>query len=265
MCSRKCIGTPSVLQQYKDMIEETKVDLKDHLLNVEQMLQPNSVRRAQMAENDAVDLQQIEEERDSAQQCITICTVMSTRIEEAQQTQANVPPVTSSKVITSRALEDCKGTMGLTAAELERKRQIQDERLKGMPPKHAASRDEAENIENIQEEKNTINQCLRIVSETYRNTDQLRINTVDVVKIGANSQFVFVSTVGDLIKAGTIKMDPGSIGWMGQMDDVSLQQLSRDNPRATPASQLESRDELISEFQDRYGPGVKLRQHGSNP
>src|SRR5438045_9164267 len=82
--SRTANITAKVLEDYKDLIENTKSDLEDHLQQIDERLQSLSANGVVMSDEDAAERERLIEEMDSTKQCITICSQVSEHVEQVR-------------------------------------------------------------------------------------------------------------------------------------------------------------------------------------
>jgi hypothetical protein len=81
--SRTSIPTKQILDEGKDMITNTTVDLEERLRKIDGKLQTLlPLRGTALSDEIAVERQQIQEERESTQQCLNICGEISTQVRE---------------------------------------------------------------------------------------------------------------------------------------------------------------------------------------
>jgi hypothetical protein len=63
------------------MIANTTTDLKEHLLTLDHRLQTLSLKEARISNEDMAERDRIQEERDSIEQCLTVCAHASKYIQ----------------------------------------------------------------------------------------------------------------------------------------------------------------------------------------
>jgi hypothetical protein len=103
--------------------------------------------------------------------------------------------------------------------------------------------------ERIQEEIDSIKQCLAICAEASVQAGQDRTNIFEDVSMTDDGRQAIVSTIGDLVSAKRITAGARSMQLMGQMSDESLQHFSRDRYHATE----EKGPKTGGGFEDRHG------------
>lgn len=218
-----------------------------------------------------VERKQIQEERDSAEQCLNICAQVCTHIDQAQLSKVfkdvSTPPDgrwarlgtpsshDSARLLTAESLKICTKTMEDSSNWLKGHLQNLDNRLASLPAQSPQiSSEQAAEQERIQEEIDSIKQCLAIYAEASVQAGQDRTNIFEDVSMTDDGRQAIVSTIGDLISAKRITAGARSMQLMGQMSDESLQQFSRDRHHATE----EKGPKTGGGFEDRHGAGWTL-------
>ena len=229
--------------------------------------------------SDATEQRRIKEERLSTQRCLQICAQLSDHIDQIQlrpthsSTSAGIDvPDAFPEKVTNVGLQECKDSLKLTAAKLERHMQNLMDHFVTRSKKTMVSSEDVADLMRLREEWETTRQCIEICSkaDTHLKED---ISTIDNYALGDAVQFM-VSTDGK-----TIHGRNQGLGWRtrqvgGHLNDVSVQQLSRDmtsisirhdGNEGTPAQGDMSsasndglRNTRISNFRERYGHGFKL-------
>ena len=278
--SRKSAVTASVLKEYKEVITNTTADLEEHLQEIDKKLHSLSLHSGAISDEDAAERQQIQEERDSTQQCLGICAQVSTHIDQVHPNATNntsiplagyqQPVVTFSGLLSARettvdAFKACKERLSTTTTQLEKHLQDINNRLEkfsSQPLKQ--SNEQAAEQDTMKEELESIKQCLAICSQATIQANKERINDFEDVSMTDDGQQVVVSTFGDLVSAKRITAGARSFQWLGQMSDESLQQLSRDRGRVAAENVTQQQIVTGAQFEDRYGAGVRLRSLNLN-
>jgi Fungal N-terminal domain of STAND proteins len=266
--------TVAVLKEYKEMIANTTSDLEEHLQKIDNKLQSFSLQGARISDEGTAERQQMQEERDSIQQCLGICAKVLTHIDHLQPIvlgNISTPsatyqgPVTTlsdltpARTVTVDAFKACKDRLTYTTTQLEKNLQIINNRLQHFSSQSPeAPNEQAAEKERIEEELDSIKQCLAICAEASRQADKDRTNVFEDISMADDGYQVFVSTIGDLISARRITAGARSIQLLGQMSDDSLQQLSRDLGHTAIEKATELQTGKGTQFEDRYGAGVSL-------
>ena len=278
--SRKSVVTASVLKEYKEVITNTTADLEDHLQEIDKKLQSLSLQGGAISDEDAAERRQMQEERDSTQQCLGICAQVFTHIDQVHPNATDNtstplagyqrPVITfgglvSARQTTADTLKAMKEKLSTTTIQLEKHLQDINNRLEkfsSQPLKQ--SNEQAAEQDRMKEEMESIKQCLEICSQATMQADKERINDFEDITMTDDGQQVVVSTIGDLVSAKRVTAGARSIQWLGQMSDESLQQLSRDRSRIASENATQQQTGTDSQFEGRYGAGVKLRSLNLN-
>jgi len=231
------------------------------------------------SDSDAAERRLIKEEQLSTQKCLQICAQLSDHINQIQlmpkrsgsSLGLNDPDALPVRV-TNMGLQECKNSLILTAAKLERHMQDLMDRLVTKSKTAMTSEEDVADLARLRDEWETARQCMDICSKADNHLME-NISTIDNYATGDAVQFM-VSTDGK-----TIYGKNRGLGWRtrqvgGHISDVSLQQLSRDltsiNIRNTANEGPPSRSDTpsvpndgvengpISDFRERYGQGFKL-------
>lgn len=271
---RTAVITANVLKEYKEMISNTTADLQEHLENVDNRLRTISVQGMGISAGATAELQQIQEERNSTQQCLDICNKVLMQLDQAQPnafidlSSTYYPPtvttlggLTSAQQLTATTFRAYREKLTARTAHLERQLRDINNRLKRFPVLPTKlSNEQAAEQERLQEEREAIKQSLEICADASRQANQGQANVYEDICLEDNSQQVIISTVGALIAARRITSKPGSIQVLGQMSDESVQLLSR---RLGAEKAVERQADAVErqagvEFEGRYGMGNKL-------
>ena len=85
-----------------------------------------------------------------------------------------------------------------------------------------------------------------------------RVNVFEDITMADDGHQLIASTTGDLIFARHVTMGSGSIQWLGQISDASIQQLSKDNSRERSVDSEQPVVEGGTYFENRHGTGRQL-------
>lgn len=236
--------TITVLKDYKEMIANTTSDLEEHLQKIDEKLNSFSSQSMRVSDEGTAERRQIQEERDSTQQCLGICATVSTHIDQLQPivfgniSTPSAPyqgPITTlsgltpARIVTVEGLKTCKETLTNTTTQLQKQLLHINNRMQQLSsqPLKASSEHAAEQ-ERLEEEAASIKQCLSICGNASKEADKDRGNVFEDIAMVDDSYQVLVSTIGELISAKRINAGSRSAQFFGQMSDNSVQQLSRD-------------------------------------
>lgn len=217
------------------MINNTTTDLEDHLMVIEQKLEALSKKGVDDSTEDVMaDLQRIQAEKDSTEQCIQIVTSISTHINRirfqpileassATVSQAGVGlalrDLTWARVITSSALKECSDKLVDTAARLQNHSAETSERLEDPEanPEVEANR--------LQAERDSARQRLVFCNEASDRAASDRVHIVEDITTGDDGRQLLVSTVGDLFKVKGMSAGSRSFQFIGSTSDATLQKI----------------------------------------
>jgi hypothetical protein len=276
--SRTSAITSNFLKEFKNIIANTTSDLDEHLRAIDAKLHALSLQGQKISGEDATERTQIQEERQSAEQCLSICSAVSAHIEQVQSAYAFEEISTpedayrgsletpnkhsSSRLLTAGSLKTCKETMASSTTwltrylqDLDNKLAVLNSRPAQIPNSHTVEE------ERIREEIASVKQCLSICAEASERAQQERVNIFEDVAMADDAQQVIVSTLGDLILARRVTAGARSMQLMGQMSDESLQQLSQN--RSHSVVKKEKGPDAGIDFKERYGEGLKLSTRDS--
>ncbi|PMD46791.1 hypothetical protein L207DRAFT_451367 [Hyaloscypha variabilis F] len=269
--------TVNVLKEYKQLISNTTSDLEEHLENINQKLQTISSQGAEISNEDAAELQQLQEERDSTQNCLGICAHVLTQIDQVQPNafinlsapyQAPVTTLstlTSAQQVTSSTLNACRVNLTDTTTQLEKQLRDINHRLQKFSSQPLSiSIEQVAEQERLKEERDCVKQSLDICTEASKQANQERTNVFEDIAMADDNYQYFVSTVGDLVSARRITIGSRSLTVFGQLSDDSVQQISRGHSSANIERTMEPQTEIGPKFETRYGTGFKLSPRNSS-
>lgn len=223
---------------------------------------------------DTAELQLLKEERTSTQNYLQICRQLSDHIDQiqlnAQRSGSSAAPENLETIperLAYEGLQECKNSLVLTVAKLERHMKDVVDRMVAKSKTATSSPEDLADLVRLQEEWETTRQSIDICSRAGAHLKE-NTSTIDNYATGDAIQFM-VSTTGK-----TIHGRNRGIGWRtrqvgGHLSDDSLQKLSQDmttytfqnngkddNSLSNPDGAVDNR--LDSEFNGRYGTGYKL-------
>lgn len=260
--------TVNVLNDYKEMISNTTADLEERLQSIDNKLRMISTQGTEISSEDTDERQQIQEERNSTQHCLDICTKVLIQIDQVQPnafinlsstlnpTVTTLSGLTSAQQLTATAFRACKEKLTGTTTHLERQLRDINNRLKQFSLRATnLSSDQADEQEILEEERDAIKQSLNICTEASGQANQEQTNVYEDISLVDDSQQVIISTIGALIAARRVSAGSRSFQVFGQMSDESFQNLTS---RIGPEKVVEPQSRADPEFEGRYGTGVKL-------
>jgi len=235
--------TKNVIDEYNELIEDTKCDLELHLQSIENRLKSLSPEESVSLEVEKINLQMMEEEKESTQHGLEICDQFSAYIEQTRATSlmkmTRVP--TTSEVEPSFIEHNIPWLIlaqALNSAEKEvigsRLRLLQHRHERGIRPQLLNYRiaplqnDETGEQNENQEEADNIKKSLNFLDRITQETSESRTNHFEDITTGDRSTQFVVSTLKDLVSARRITSGSNSLQVLGQISDDSLQQMLRE-------------------------------------
>ncbi|OKP13318.1 hypothetical protein PENSUB_993 [Penicillium subrubescens] len=233
--------TRAVLEEYKNLIENTRCDLENHLQDIQEKLQIACAQGPVIAGLDTVELQLMEDEKSSTQKSLEICEQFLSLVDQSRPTLVgevanssglfdkassyrkhhyswliNAEGLNStSKEITSwklRLLQHLYGVDRIVQGQQRYLPYLNNER----EYEEQSFREELSGTERL------LNLCKRIEEEE---ANRLRTHYFEDVTTGDNSRQAIVTTLDDLISAKRIKSGDNSLQALGNMADASIQSL----------------------------------------
>ncbi|KAJ5512164.1 hypothetical protein N7463_001716 [Penicillium fimorum] len=241
--------TKNVIDEYNELIEDTKCDLGLHLQSIENRLKSLSSGESVSLEVESINVQMMEEERESTQRGLEICDQFSAYIEQTRSTSlekmTRVPTI--SEVGSSPVGHDNIPWLILAQALTSVEREVIGSRLRLLQHHHerggqhrllyyqkSLRQDGKTGEQNeSQEEADNIKESLNFFDQISQETSKTRTNYFEDITTGDRSTQAVVSTLKDLISARRITSGSDSLQVLGQVSDDSLQRMlrERDNTR----------------------------------
>ncbi|KAM0523190.1 hypothetical protein ACHAPE_001683 [Trichoderma viride] len=255
--------TREALDQYNEMIQETTADLETHLQSIDDKLAAIADRsRSEPDPNAGSSVKRMEEERQSAQQCILICESARSHIQSLQDNMQRLDSESNQdRRQTAVALSEARDRMVLMITDLQKR--LVDLSAKSLSTEVSLRSNEFEQDRvRLLKEIDIAKQCLEVCNMAADQASRQRAHVFGDVSAEDNSQQIIVSTVGDLLNAKNVKVGNFSSQWLGSMTDASLQQLSID--RTAQYANIDAREGDPS-FGGKYGSGYRLNERGNQP
>jgi hypothetical protein len=272
--------TAESIGDYEGLIQDAKEDLEARLESIDQKLERLLIDDAAQPEVDAAELQSLREERRSTEKCLQICAQLSSHIDQIQlisdetsTSHESTGAETSPETVTNEGLQQCKQSLTLTAARLEKHMRDVMDRLVAKSKTTISSEEEAQDLSRLRDEWETARQCLDICS---RADSHLKENVSVIENYGTGDALQLMVSANGKVLHGKNR----GLGWRsrqvgGYMSDESIQQLSRDfatmntshlkdiNPftkaGSAPSTDERGDSEATADFQDRFGRGFTLK------
>ncbi|KAL3475088.1 hypothetical protein BJX99DRAFT_165378 [Aspergillus californicus] len=271
--------TRQVLQEYKDMIQDTTSDLNDRLDEIERKLSTSPSLDDPDATISGEELQRIKDEKESTTVCLDACKQVSDCIEQYHFKRENItgeaagthnttsqanPNITIAPQPAEKYLDSCIQNMSTAVNRLQDHLNQLEANLRSsknpiVPDKVACD------FQKIKEERETIAQCLDICADASQRSETSRVNIFEDVASLDDTQQVLASTIGGLLNAKRISTGARSLQVLGQMSDETLRLFNSQHngprgPVVVGDEQKEGKD-----FHNRYGTGRLLRKENPAP
>lgn len=269
-----------VLDEYKDMISDTTCDLDAHLRNLQEKIARLERGDAAAANDLAVEWDAMLEEKQSTQAGLRMCAQLSTQIAEyesgpTEHTRFSDRPSAHKHV--KSGLDKTRGSVQVLMERLQAHEASIDSQLEAVSLDEASSETVAAQLAQLQQTKESINQCMKVVSEANDGAEE-RSNVFEDITLADNSYAFSVSTVNDLVTARRLNLNGRSRHFGGQVTDETVQKSiealtqldaehlksqqparhSSQGARNADASKANSNIGAFQPFNDRFGPGVPL-------
>lgn len=232
--------TLQVLNEYKDMIRNTKRDLEDHLEEVNARLQALTPPSNDRLVLEQTDVERFKNERDSTEQCLDICADVLAHINELRfqpisvmQFNSGVPSglsprdLTHAHAMTLLTLKECTDRLSDTLARLRAHEESTQSRLssgtfieepRSMPGNEA---------QRLAREHDSVRQCLTVCSEADERASSGKVHVLDDIIIGENGEQMLISTLGDLYDARRVRLGDGAVQIVASTSEPAMQELFR--------------------------------------
>lgn len=271
---RRCIVasiTPDALEDYKELIRDATSDLHEHVDRLDKRIQSLAASEVESPARQGTEWLAMLEEMQSTQQGLRLCSQLSTQIQELESTSKEHPQFqqqpSAYKYIRS-GLGAAKGSIHSLMSRLQTHENEINKRMETMKLTLPLSEDEAKQIAQLQEIRESIHQCMNVVSDAGQTLTDHRYNIFEDITMTDKSYGICVSTVKDLVIARRVNLkdearyvggqlsDEGyqnTIDKLTQLDQAIAQSSGRDIGQKPDTSELKA-----GSMVDRYGRGFKL-------
>ncbi|KAJ5527004.1 hypothetical protein N7513_011163 [Penicillium frequentans] len=256
--------TRLVLEQYKELIENTKCDLESHLDDIRARLQSACSQGTMVSGAGTAEIQMMEDEKTSTQKSLDICEQLLGFIDQARpsllgdvgqssrpfsQTPFSVAPSLSwlinaeglnsaQKEVTSWSIRLLQHMYGV-GQNIEGQQQQQQQRYL---PSLADEQTSAE--QEFREELSGTEDLLAFLKRAEEEANRPRTHYFEEISTGDNSRQAIVTTFEDLISAKRVKSGDRSHQALGSMSNESIQFFFRDaEPGASSDDQTKQKGE----------------------
>ncbi|KAK2608986.1 hypothetical protein QQS21_002466 [Conoideocrella luteorostrata] len=268
---------PDVLETYKDMIIDTTNDLDTHLKDLQDKIDRLKAGDVTAVDDVATEWNAMLQEKESTQQGLRMCAELSTQIVQFE-TKSTEHPCYSDRPSAYKhvksGLHEAKGSIQSLVSRLRTHAALIDTQLEKMSVEEALSGPVAAQLAQLQQTKESVSQCIRIVTEASELAEE-RSNVFEDITLSDNSYAFSVSTVNDLVLARRLNLKDRSRHFGGQVSDETVQKsmeaLTQLDAQHIQSSQINDKDrgqyqspqepghsEDTRRFNDRFGPGTSL-------
>lgn len=232
--------TQKVLDDYRDLIRNTKRDLEDHLKEMNSKLghfTPSADTLPQLTISDA---QRFHNERDATEKCLEICEQVQTYINSVQlqplpsdnQTHGSTAVLSSKQVtlahlMTLMTLKECADKLSdrlsylhFHGEDIARRLEAGNTRTQPQPVTEESTESKGE----LLDEKESAKQCLAICSEASKRTVSPGVHVLEDISVGSHGQQILISTLDQLFEARHVTLGDGAIQMILSSSDKSLQE-----------------------------------------
>ncbi|KAK5651383.1 hypothetical protein OQA88_12540 [Cercophora sp. LCS_1] len=273
--------TPTVLEDYKEMVRDTSNDLKGHMERLEATIEILAAKKTLTATKDDAEWQAMLEEKACTQQGLKICAQLSIQIGNvisAHQQRPRAPqhPQMPQRHLAHQYIRDGMRSTNDSIRALAHKLQEYEAQIEEqIDAMDSTAESPDEQLTRLKETKESIHQCLKVVSDANDTADIERRNVFEDITMADEAYDFSISTFGDLITARRIHLTGRSRHIGGQltsadyqatieavkMVDLNYQRGARDiEENGDPDSSASTTvgREGTSEFNSRYGPLTAL-------
>ncbi|KAK5311756.1 hypothetical protein LTR93_011616 [Exophiala xenobiotica] len=213
----------------RDLLKTRTDDLEAHLDNINEKLEIIFEQTVTESSSEEATRQLIKEEQLSTQRCLQICARLSHHIDQLRltpHTSGESPDVVDAKAfpeaLTNIGLQECKNSLAMTVAKLEKHLRDLMDRLVAKTKTDLKSPEDVADLSRLQEEWEATRQSMEIFSKADHFLTQ-NTSTIDNYGLGNAVQFM-VLTDGKTIR-GTNR----GLAWRtrqvgGHMSDETVQQ-----------------------------------------
>ncbi|KAM5355045.1 hypothetical protein ACJ41O_001691 [Fusarium nematophilum] len=272
---------PEVLENYKDMLSDTRSDLDTHLRDVQEKIARLQAGDVTAGDDIAIECHAMLEEKKSTQWGLDMCAKLSAQIaqfESASTEHAQFSDRPSAHKHVKSGLGEARGSVQSLITRLQTHEALIDRQLEAVSSNEVSSETVTAQLARLQQTKESISHCIQIVSEANDTADE-RSNVFEDITLADNSYAFSVSTVNDLVTARRLNLKGRSRHFGGQVTDETVQQSiaaltqldaeylrslerdPRDCDQRLPNTDAGTPSEAQSDakqFNDRFGPGNSL-------
>ncbi|KAH7207834.1 uncharacterized protein BKA55DRAFT_529993 [Fusarium redolens] len=235
--------TLEVLNDYKNLICDTKLDLEKHLKDIDSKLQDivSQAATTEATEGQA-NLRKFENEKESTERCLeylkhlfeeingmSFQPVLTKSASNTAVMSISAGNMTLADSLTISTLKTCSYNLSDTIDRLESHRDNTEEnlRLRSLVQDLNQKIDPGANRETLQNELESTKQCLSVCDRASEWASSGRVHVVEDISVGNNGKQICVSTLGDLFNIKGARAGHGSIQFFGSVSEGSLNEVLR--------------------------------------
>ncbi|KAM0435653.1 hypothetical protein ACHAQK_008224 [Fusarium lateritium] len=268
--------TRNVIEEYKDLIDDTTADLQKHMKRLDERAHSLAVPDAESTESDSTDWLAMFEEKQSTRKGLQICLQLSAHIESLESTSSENPQFaqqpSADKYIKS-SLSAARGSISALESRLRSHGNEIDKRMETMKLRPDLSEDDVTELAQLQATKDSIRQCMNVVADAGEDLVEERTNVFEDITMTDNSYGITVSTIKDLVVARRVNLQGQARYVGGQISDASYNATitaltnldrrsvhygGRDDPQISSENEAIDENQISQAFFDRHGRGFKL-------
>lgn len=232
-----------MLNDYKNLICDTKLDLEKHLKDIDSKLQDIVSQGATTgAAEGQANLRKFESEKESTERCLEYLKHLLEEVNGMSFQPVSTGSASNTAVISVSAgnmtladsltistLKTCSYNLSDTIDRLESHRDNTEEnlRLGSSVPDSNHKLDPGANRETLQNELESTKQCLSVCDRASEWASSGRVHVVEDISIGNDGKQICVSTLGDLFNIKGARAGHGSIQFFGSVSESSLSDVLR--------------------------------------
>ncbi|KAL4900142.1 hypothetical protein BDW74DRAFT_104538 [Aspergillus multicolor] len=231
--------TKHVIEEYKELIQNTQCDLETHLEDIRTKVKALSLNGSAITGIDPAELQRMEDEKQSTQKSLDICQQFFTLLDQSQsrlledlerapkeppQQHSSFQRPMQSSLINAEGLNSARKEIMSWKIQLLQNLYEVEKNLPITRLDIPLLRDGLDSEQQIfREEVQGTEALLEFCKHAGTEANQRHMNYYEDVTAGDNSHLAVVTTLKDLISAKRIKSGNGSKLILGQMSDDTIQ------------------------------------------
>ncbi|KAM0490104.1 hypothetical protein ACHAP8_011930 [Fusarium lateritium] len=239
--------TLEVLNDYKNLICDTKLDLEKHLKDIDSKLQDIVSQGATTEATEGhTNLQKFEKEKESTERCLdylkhlledingmSFQPILTEPVPNAASMSISANNMTLADSLTISTLKSCSYSLSDAIDRLESHRDSTEENLQLRSLAQGLNQeiDPSANLQTLQNELESTKQCLSVCDRASEWASSGRVHVVEDISMGDDGKQICVSTLGDLFNIKGAKAGDGSLQFFGSVSEASLNEVLRSQNR----------------------------------